>query len=122
VTARALRIVHVDTERGWRGGERQAFWLAERLVRLGHRSIMAVRPDEPLARKAEEAKLPIVPLSPFAEMDILAAMTLRRAIINEEVDIVLAHSCDALEILFLFIMGTRCCIVMTWWVSVRLYR
>jgi L-malate glycosyltransferase len=122
VTAGALRIVHVDTERGWRGGERQAFWLAERLVRLGHRSIMAVRPDEPLARKAEEAKLPIVALSPFAEMDILAAMTLRRAIINEEVDIVHAHSGHAVALAALATMGTRARMVLTRRVSFPLKR
>lgn len=122
MTTQALRVVHVDTERGWRGGERQAFWLAERLVRLGHHSVMAVRPDEPLAAKAEEAKLPIVPLSPFSEMDILAAMTLRRAIIKEDADIVHAHSGHAVSLAALATMGTRARMVLTRRVSFPLKR
>jgi glycosyltransferase involved in cell wall biosynthesis len=122
VTAQSLRVVHVDTERGWRGGERQAFWLAERLVRLGHHSIMAVRPDEPLAQKSEEAKLPIVPLSPFSEIDILAAMVLRRAILNEDADIVHAHSGHAVALAALATMGTRARMVLTRRVSFPLKR
>jgi L-malate glycosyltransferase len=122
VTTNELRVVHVDTERGWRGGERQAFWLAERLVRLGHRSIMAVRPGEPLAERAGEAKLPIVPLMPFSEMDILAAMTLRRAIINEDADIVHAHSGHAVALAALGSMGTRARMVLTRRVSFPLKR
>jgi glycosyltransferase involved in cell wall biosynthesis len=122
VSERSLRVVHVDTERGWRGGERQAFWLAERLERLGHRSIMAVRPDEPLAQRSEAAKLSIVPLSPFAEMDVLAAMSLRRAIINEEANIVHAHSGHAVALAALSTLGTNARMVLTRRVSFPLKR
>lgn len=122
MSTRPLRVVHVDTERGWRGGERQAFWLAERLVRLGHYSVMAVRPDEPLARKAREAEIPIIPLAPFSEMDILAAMTLRRAIVNANADIVHAHSGHAVALAALATMGTRARMVLTRRVSFPLKR
>lgn len=122
MSTRALRVVHVDTERGWRGGERQAFWLAERLVRLGHHSVMAVRPGEPLATKAAEAKIPIVPLSPLAEMDVLAAMSLRRAIVNEDADIVHAHSGHAVALAALATLGTRARMVLTRRVSFPLKR
>lgn len=122
MSSRPLRIVHVDTERGWRGGERQAFWLAERLVRLGHHSVMAVRPDELLAARAREAKIPIIPLAPFGEMDMLAAMTLRRAIINEGADIAHAHSGHAVALAALATMGTRARMVLTRRVSFPLKR
>jgi glycosyltransferase involved in cell wall biosynthesis len=122
VSTRPLRVVHVDTERGWRGGERQAFWLAERLMWQGHHSVIAARPDEPLATKAEEAKIPVVPLSPFGEMDILSAMSLRRAIINEEADIVHAHSGHAVALAALATMGTRARMVLTRRVSFPLKR
>ena len=122
MSGRPLRILHVDTERGWRGGERQAFWLAERLVRLGHHSVMAVRPGEPLATKAQEAKIPIIPLAPFGEMDILAAMTLRRAIVKEDADIVHAHSGHAVALAALATIGTRARMVLTRRVSFPLKR
>ena len=51
-----MRILHIDTERGWRGGERQALWLARELRRRGHVSIVAARPGEPLAPARERAR------------------------------------------------------------------
>src|SRR5215207_2040332 len=50
-----LRVLHVDTERGWRGGERQTLWLAQELARRGHLSIVAARLGEPLSARATEA-------------------------------------------------------------------
>ena len=54
--AQPLRVVHVDTERGWRGGERQAFGWRNDSCDSDIDSIMAVRPGEPLAAKSEEAR------------------------------------------------------------------
>ena len=115
-------MVHVDTERGWRGGERQAFWLAERLMWKGHRSVMAVRPGEPLAKRAEAAAIPIVPLSPFGEMDVLSALSLRSAIVHEQADIVHAHTGHAVALAALATVGTRARMVLTRRVSFPLKR
>ena len=122
MNTRSLRVVHVDTERGWRGGERQAFWLAERLMWKGHHSVMAVRPGEPLAKKAEAASIPIVPLSPFGEMDVMAALSLRRAIVHADADIVHAHTGHAVALAALATMGTRAKMVLTRRVSFPLKR
>ncbi|MGH7622775.1 MAG: glycosyltransferase family 4 protein, partial [Gemmatimonadaceae bacterium] len=118
----ALRVIHVDTERGWRGGERQAFWLAERLARKGHRSVMAVRPGAPLAQKCAEAKLPIVPLSPHTEMGVLSALALRRAIMREDAHIVHAHTGHAVALAAMGTMGTKARMVLTRRVSFPLKR
>lgn len=122
MTERALRIIHVDTERGWRGGERQAFWLAERLARRGHRSMMAVRAGEPLAAKAAEARLPMIPLSPHSELGVLSALALRRAIVREGADIVHAHTGHAVALAAMGTMGTRARMVLTRRVSFPLKR
>lgn len=122
MTARTLRIIHVDTERGWRGGERQALWLAERLARQGHRCVMAVRPGEPLAARAAEAGLPIVPLSPHSEVGVLSALALRRAILREDADIVHAHTGHAVALAAMATIGTRARMVLTRRVSFPLKR
>ncbi len=113
MSPRALRVVHVDTERGWRGGERQAFWLAERLARLGHRSVLAVRPGEPLAEKAIAAGIPTMALSPLGEMDLFAALSLRRAIMREKADIVHAHTGHAVALAAIATLGTHARMVLT---------
>ena len=122
MSTHALRVVHVDTERGWRGGERQAFWLAERLARQGHRSLLAVRPGEPLEARAAQAGIATVSLSPFAEMDIMAALSLRRAIVRENADIVHAHTGHAVALAALATIGTRASMVLTRRVSFPLKR
>lgn len=91
-----MRILHVDTERGWRGGERQALWLAAELRRRGHLSIVAARPGEPLAQRAAEAGLEVAPCSPRFEADPRGAMRLRRLIKNRRIELVHAHTAHAL--------------------------
>jgi glycosyltransferase involved in cell wall biosynthesis len=93
-----LRILHLDTERGWRGGERQALWLAAELARRGHSSIVAARAGEPLSRRAAEAGLDVVDCAPASELDVRAAWRLRRIIRERRVDVVHAHTAHAVAI------------------------
>ena len=116
----ALTVLHVDTERGWRGGERQALWLARTLARMGHRSLVAARDAEPLAARAREAGLEVVPCDPFGEADPVAALRLRRIIGRERVDIVHAHTGHAVGLSALATLGTRTPMVLTRRVDFRL--
>lgn len=110
---RPLTILHVDTERGWRGGERQVLWLAERLLRDGHRSLVACRPGEPLAARAGVAGLPVVPSTPVGEIDLLAALRLRCVVLRERVDIVHAHTAHAVALAALATLATPARAVLT---------
>lgn len=47
-----LLVVHVSTQRGWRGGEQQALWLHERLARRGVRQRLVCAEGSALARRA----------------------------------------------------------------------
>lgn len=87
-----MRILHIDTERGWRGGERQALWLATELERRGYASIVAARPSEPLAERASAAGLEVISFSPRAEADPAAALRMRRFVLDERIDLVHAHT------------------------------
>lgn len=102
-----LRVLHIDTEHGWRGGERQALWLAAELARRGHRSIVAARAGEPLARRAQEAGLDVLPCNPLGELDPRAALQLRAAIRRERVNVVHAHTSHAVAVGALATIGTR---------------
>jgi len=100
-------VLHVDTERGWRGGERQALWLAQELARRGHRSIVAARPGEPLADRAARCGLEVVPSAPAFEADLRAALALRRLILRDRVDIAHAHTAHAAGLVALATLRTR---------------
>jgi len=101
-----MRILHVDTERGWRGGERQALWLASELARRGHVSIVAARSGEQLAQRTSAAGLEVVSCSPRFEADVRAAMRLRRVIRNRRIDLVHTHTAHALGLAAIATVGS----------------
>lgn len=91
----SLNVLHVDTERGWRGGERQTLWLARELATRGHVSIVAARDGEPLMQRAIEAGVETASCAPRFEGDLSAAWRLRRVIRDRKIDIVHAHTAHA---------------------------
>ena len=115
-----MRILHLDTERGWRGGERQAFWLAAELARRGHQSTVAARSRHPLAQRARDAGLPVVNCSPRFEGDPLRVYRIRRAILRFQIDIVHAHTGHDVTLGALAIVGTKAKLVISRRVDFRL--
>lgn len=113
-------MVHVDTERGWRGGERQALWLARGLAARGHRSVIAARPGEPLALRAAEAGLEVIPLTPLTEFDPVAVLRLRRAVHVRGAHLVHAHTGHAVGLAALATRGSSVPMVLTRRVDFRL--
>jgi len=55
-----MKILEINLERGWRGGERQTFWTAEALRRGGAETAVLARAGEPLAKAARDAGLPVI--------------------------------------------------------------
>lgn len=103
----AIRVLHIDTEKGWRGGERQALWLAVEMARRGHTSVVAARPGEPLATRAEAAGLAVVDCQPTTELDPRATWRLRRELLTRRIDVAHAHTAHAVAVGALATLGTR---------------
>ncbi|HTL96067.1 MAG TPA: glycosyltransferase family 4 protein [Gemmatimonadaceae bacterium] len=110
---RRLTVLELDTERGWRGGERQLLWHAQVLGRLGHRALIAARPNEPLAQRANALGIPVSPVSPAMELDPRAAWALRRVIQREQVDIVHSHTAHGVALGAMACLGTKAKLVIT---------
>ncbi|MGK2934981.1 MAG: glycosyltransferase [Gemmatimonadaceae bacterium] len=108
-----LVVLHLDTERGWRGGERQALWLARSLADRGHVSMVAARPGEPFAQRAAQAGLTVVPCAPGFEFDPVAVLELRAVIRRRRVQIVHAHTGHAVALAALATIGTDAKTVVT---------
>jgi glycosyltransferase involved in cell wall biosynthesis len=101
-----LTVLHVDTERGWRGGERQVLWLATGMRERGHRAIVVARHGDALATRAEEQHIEVVGATPRGELDLFAARDLRRVIAQQRAQIVHAHTAHAAAIAALATLGT----------------
>lgn len=101
-----LTVLHVDTERGWRGGERQVLWLAAGMRDRGHRAIIVARAGDELARRAAALNLEVIEAAPRGELDLFAARDLRRAIVRNGAHLVHAHTAHAAAIAALATLGT----------------
>ena len=101
-----LRVVHVDTERGWGGGQRQLHGLATGMRRRGHQAWVVARPDTLLAAALARDGVPVVPVNPAFEWDPVAAARLRALLRRVRPDVVHAHAAHALAVAALAAAGT----------------
>jgi len=57
-----IRVLHVDTGRDWRGGQRQVLLLHRELIRQGHASVVLAPKASPLLARCLDASLPAASL------------------------------------------------------------
>lgn len=73
-----MRILHVDPERGWGGGEVQVRTLLRELVARGHTVSLAAHPGGPLALEVAGTGVTVLPLRIRNHLDVAAGLALRR--------------------------------------------
>jgi len=90
-----MRVVHVNTERTWRGGESQVFNLMRGLRARGHQVEAVTLPGSALAQRCLEEGLAAVPLRMRSDADLPAAMRLARHLRRNPADILHAQTARA---------------------------
>lgn len=101
------RVLHVDSGRSWRGGQRQVFLLATGLRDLGYRTLVVAPTGSPLIRRAEHAGLPTYRLTLRGEWDIRSARELRAVAREWNAGIVHAHDARSHSIARIALFGKR---------------
>lgn len=92
---RALSTLHVNTERGWRGGEQQMAYLVEGLRARGHGVTVAVQPDGEAAPRLEAAGFAVARVRMRGEADPFSVARLRRLVRATRPDVVHLHTSHA---------------------------
>ena len=64
VPERELKILHLDTGKGWRGGQQQLFWLLQGLRERGQEQLLLAPAGSPLVARVREKGLEAEELSP----------------------------------------------------------
>ena len=90
-----LRILGVDPELGFAGGETQVLGLTLGLLRRGHRAELACDPRGQLYERARRAGVECHPLSIRNSLDFAAGLHLRRLLARQRYDIVHFHTSRA---------------------------
>ena len=97
-----LRVLMIDSETTWRGGENQLYLLMRGLRETTNTEVvLASPPGAAIAQRAAELGVDQLPLPIRGGMDLVAAMTLRRHLRRGRFDIVHCHASHAHGIAFL---------------------
>ena len=102
-----LRILHVDSGRDWRGGQRQVFLLARGQREQGHEPLIVAAPDAPLLHRLRGAGLAASGVRMRADWDLAAARRLRGLVRTWRPDVVHAHDARAHALSMTALLGRR---------------
>ena len=89
---RPLKVLHVNTEPTWRGGEQQVLYLLDGLRARGVASVLAAQPDGPMAERARKSGHEVVGLRMRGEVDPIAVWRLYRLLRRGGFSVVHAHT------------------------------
>jgi len=80
-----MKILHVDTQKGFRGGEQQLLWLVEGLSEIGVESVVACKKEEKLYERCLKKNISVLPLRGNQIVDVFK-------IINDSQDFDIMHA------------------------------
>jgi glycosyltransferase involved in cell wall biosynthesis len=89
---RLLKILHIDPERHWGGGEAQVLGLIDHLAGKGHRNHLLTHPSGRLWERCQGLNVNTLPLVARNDLDLRPVWRLRRLIQREGYDIVHLHT------------------------------
>ena len=96
-----MKILHINTERTWRGGEQQTLYLLRSLIKERRISCHLVcQAESPMAQKAREAGVEVFPIAMRGEVDLPASLRIRKLINRHGYDIVHSHTSHAHTLAF----------------------
>lgn len=97
---RKLDVLHINTERTWRGGEQQTFSLVKGLHQQGLACGLVCQPDTVLAQKAKGSDLTVFEIGMHGEADFMSALQIRKILRERQCKLVHTHTSHALTLGF----------------------
>lgn len=88
-----MKLLHLDEQRGWRGGEQQAYYLLRGLIDAGHEVYVSGRQQSEFLKRVSELPLSgILPLPYLNEWDFVSVIRLAYYLRYHQIDIIHAHT------------------------------
>jgi L-malate glycosyltransferase len=91
----AYNILHIDTERTWRGGEAQAFSLCKGLLSSEFHPFAIAQPKSPFSQRLKEIGVKCFDLTMRGEFDLKAAWKISNLCRKKKIDLIHAHDAHA---------------------------
>lgn len=92
----AISVLHIDSEKEWRGGQQQAAYLFERMHAMGYHTAMVSKPGSVMESYCREKGLPFYPVAMRGELDASAGAKIAALCRKQSFDILHLHSAHAL--------------------------
>ena len=92
-----IRVLHIDTEREWRGGQQQAAYLAKKMVEMGFDTAVVCRPRSKFYSFCQREKIPHFVIPMRNELDFVSGFRIASICRRLKFNILHLHSAHALS-------------------------
>ncbi len=114
-------ILHIDSEKSWRGGQQQVIYLHEGLLERGYKSKIVCQPGSALEDYCRRKILPHFSIKMRGELGIFAARRIAKLCKQEDFGILHLHSAHALATgLWVKLFNRNLCLIGTRRVSAKI--
>ena len=117
-----MKILHINTEKTWRGGEQQLLYLLCGLKKRNITSHLVCQPASPMEEKARSEKIETFPLTMHGEIDLGAGYKIKKLINIHHYDIIHSHTSHAHTLAFFGALGTKTRLLVSRRVDLSIYR
>ncbi|MBW2194206.1 MAG: glycosyltransferase family 4 protein [Deltaproteobacteria bacterium] len=117
-----MRILHINTEKTWRGGEQQCLYLLQGLKERDIDCRLICQPNSPLERRAKDSKLDFFCIPMRGEVDLTAAFQIRNIISKYGYKIIHSHTSHAHTLAFFASAGIKTTRLVTRRVDFSIFR
>ncbi len=91
-----INVLHIDSEKTWRGGQQQVAYLLEGVHARGYKTALVCQPSSALEAYCKTNQLPYYPVKMKGEMDILSGYKIAALCKKEQYNILHLHSAHAI--------------------------
>jgi glycosyltransferase involved in cell wall biosynthesis len=93
-----FRILHIDTEFGWRGGQQQVAYLVAGMRRQGYETAVVCQPGSDMERYCRDHAWTCHPVRTHGELDFVAGYRVARLCREKKFDVLHLHAAHALAL------------------------
>ncbi|MCK4980244.1 MAG: glycosyltransferase family 4 protein [Candidatus Delongbacteria bacterium] len=90
-----IKVLHIDTEMGWRGGQQQAVYLFENLLQKEYSTEFVCKPGSKLSNYFKNNDLPHIEVKMRNELDLISAYKIAKYCRSNKYSILHLHSAHA---------------------------
>jgi L-malate glycosyltransferase len=93
-----VKVLHIDSEKGWRSSQQQTGTLLEHMFRMGYQTALVCHPRSAFRNFAKRHKLPHYSVEINGQFDLIAGLHIALLAVKHHYKILHLHSANALSI------------------------